>query len=115
MTHARLESFPSPLAGSNTGTGLCDVGHQGLFYEEEFALIYNRARYLHPTLSRFLQRDFIGHKNGPNLYEYVGSSPVSLKDVFDEEVVIDPRGTGSKIRDLQTGRWISKEDFAKRL
>ena len=36
--------------------GLCDVGHQGLIFDKEFGLYYNRARMLHPVFGRFGQR-----------------------------------------------------------
>lgn len=65
--------------------GLCDIGHQGLMHDEETALVYNRARQLHPGLGRFVQRDPAGYIDGPNLYELVRSSPT---------VYLDPSGEG---------------------
>ncbi|TMG65960.1 MAG: RHS repeat protein [Chloroflexi bacterium] len=44
-------------------------------------LYYYRARYYHPIFSRFVSEDPIGFGAGdPNLYEYVGSNPVSYSD-----------------------------------
>ena len=62
---------------------LCEFGHQGLFFDKEFGLYHNRARYLNPTLGRFMQRDRIGYADGMNLYEYVRSNPLRH---------VDPRG-----------------------
>ena len=67
--------------------GICDIGHQGLMHDKEFGLIYNRARYLSPKLGRFLQRDPMGYVDGMNLYEYVGSNPITH---------VDPRGLWDK-------------------
>ena len=43
-------------------------------------LYYYRARYYHPTLSRFISEDPIGYAAGPNVYAYVGGNPVIFKD-----------------------------------
>ena len=43
-----MESFRFVPFGGIRAYGLCDIGHQGLLHDKEFALIYNRARYLHP-------------------------------------------------------------------
>jgi hypothetical protein len=54
-------------------TPLCEVGHQGLFHDEELptagdgaCLIHNRARTLHPGAGRFMQRDPHGTMNASN-------------------------------------------------
>lgn len=69
-------------AGSDPGTPLCEVGHQGLFHDEEFGdrggLIHNRARTL--SMGRFMQRDPLGYVDRMSLYEYVRSAPVALTD-----------------------------------
>jgi hypothetical protein len=39
--------------------GICEFGYQGLLHDEEIGLIYNRARELHPTLGRFMQRNLL--------------------------------------------------------
>ncbi|MFF0151933.1 RHS repeat-associated core domain-containing protein [Micromonospora sp. NPDC005203] len=43
-------------------------------------LYYNRARYYHPMLSRFISQDPIGHAGGGNLYAYAANSPVNYTD-----------------------------------
>jgi RHS repeat-associated protein len=72
------------VAGSTMGiVGTADVGmslgHQGLYHQSE-SLIYNRARFYHPTLGRFVQRDPLGYVDGGNLYEYVRGGPVNWVD-----------------------------------
>ena len=68
---------PTPISrripftgGVNQPYGLNEFGHQGLYHDEESGLIYNRARELHPTLGRFMQRDPLGYVDGGSLYEY---------------------------------------------
>jgi RHS repeat-associated protein len=58
------------------------LGHQGLMHDTETNLVYNRARMLHTTLARFLQRDPAGYVDGMNRFEAVRSSPVSQSDAF---------------------------------
>jgi RHS repeat-associated protein len=50
--------------------------------DPETALYQVRHRAYHPTLGRWMQRDPIGDTGGPNLYEYVGSSPAGLVDPY---------------------------------
>jgi len=59
---------------------LCEFGHQGLAHDDEFALIYNRHRYLSPSLGSFIQRDPAGYVDGMDLYEYMGSNPSDYAD-----------------------------------
>ena len=56
----------------------------GYRYDAESALYYVRNRMLHPALGRWIQRDPIGYKDGPNLYQYVRGRPTRSSD---------PRGT----------------------
>jgi len=68
------------VVGTDQPYGLCDVGHQGLMHDKEFGLVYNRARYFHPTLMRFMARDKEGYIDGMSLYEYQRSYPVGYVD-----------------------------------
>jgi len=79
-----LNSQPGTVSGIDQPYGINEVGHQGLFHDKEFGLIYNRARMLNPRLMRFLQRDPIDYVDVMSLYEYVASNPV---------VLVDPMGT----------------------
>jgi len=60
--------------------GLCGIGHQGLYHDKEFNLIYNRARYLSPKQGRFLNRDPLGYVDGMSFYTYCNSSPLNATD-----------------------------------
>ena len=48
-------------------------------------LYFYRARYYHPTFSRFVSEDPIEFAAGPNLYAYVGGDPISNIDPLGEE------------------------------
>lgn len=85
VTHPRLHSARFSSNGvAGLGPALCEVGHQGLFHDEEFGsqggLIHNRARTLHPRLGRFVQRDPFGYVDGMSLYQYIQSKPVLRMD-----------------------------------
>jgi len=66
------------------GDGLSDVDNEILFagyrHDPESALYHVRFRMYHPTLGRWLQRDRVEYIDGMNVYEYVGSDPISLVD-----------------------------------
>jgi hypothetical protein len=103
-----LHSTPVAVGGAAQPYGLCDIAHQGLPYDKEFLLHYNRARHQDPTNGRFLQAEPLGtplelpatsnrsvshfpwryltkqYRDGMNLYQYVRSAPGHLRD---------PRGT----------------------
>ena len=55
-------------------------GHQGLRYDGESGLVYNRARMLHVVLGRFVRRDPRQYSDGMNLHQYVKSSPLDRQD-----------------------------------
>ena len=59
---------------------ICDIGHQGLMYDKEIDLHYNRARYLESTLGRFTGRDPKEYIDGNNLYEYLRGNPPNGRD-----------------------------------
>ena len=75
-----LESQRVEISGEPAAYSLCDIGHQGLMHDKEFTLIYNRARYLHPRLERFLQRDPKGYVDGMNLYECAQGNRLRYRD-----------------------------------
>lgn len=51
-------------------------------FDSETSLYYNRARYLDPTVGRFVSEDPLRFFAGPNFYTYVSSNPVNLNDPF---------------------------------
>ena len=89
-----------PLSQSLTcnwiGTLFNEFGHQGLLHDEETGLIYNRARFLHPTLGRFMQQDPMGYVDGINLYLDYRNNPVRYRD---------PRGLQATTTDKANGTW----------
>lgn len=66
------------------GTPHSAIGNPSTFtgrqLDEETGLYFYRARYLHPSDGRFVQRDPKEYIDGMNLYEYVQSKPVNMLD-----------------------------------
>jgi len=52
----------------------------GQYYDQETGLCYNRFRYYHPRLGRYLSVDSIGLLGGSNLYLYCGNNPLNRAD-----------------------------------
>lgn len=67
----------TPLPGSAIGNPYMFTERE---YDPESGLYYYRARYYDPVTGRFIQRDPLGYVDGMNLYEYVKSNPINLKD-----------------------------------
>jgi len=77
--------------------GTCDVAHQGLLFDKEFGLYYNRARYLHPTLGRFVQRDYGNeYGDGMSLHGTKGSGMLCRKRIFRQRTG-QGRGRGTRV------------------
>ena len=70
----------SQQAVTNYPHGLCDFGHQGLLFDKEFGLYYDRARYLDPTLGRMMSPDRKDYVDGMNRFEWERSNPVTHLD-----------------------------------
>ena len=67
--------------GSFTGTATGEpYRFEGMRYDLETGLYYDRARYYCPTCGRFLQTDPVGYKADLNLYTYVGNDPTDKDD-----------------------------------
>ncbi|QNP49486.1 RHS repeat-associated core domain-containing protein [Diaphorobacter aerolatus] len=52
----------------------------GQFYDAESSLIYNRHRYYHSELSKYLEQDPMGLSGGLNPYSYAFNSPLNFID-----------------------------------
>lgn len=69
------------------------LGHQGLVHDAETGLVFNRSRYYHPRLGRFVSRDPAGYVDGGSLYQYLKSTPINGMDPsgleFAPEIDID--------------------------
>jgi RHS repeat-associated protein len=70
----------SSQVANSLGTPFNAFGHQGLMHDEETGLVYNRERYLHSGLGRFMLRDPAEYVDGLNLYETEQCSPVDQLD-----------------------------------
>jgi RHS repeat-associated protein len=64
------------IGGSASSNALQYTGRE----HDGTGLYYYRARYYHPTLSRFVSEDPIGLPGGPNLYAYAGNNPIRFRD-----------------------------------
>lgn len=57
------------------------MGHPPRELDSETGVYFYRARYLDPTIGRFVSEDSSGFNSGTvNFYEYVGSSPLNFSD-----------------------------------
>ncbi|MEX2118268.1 MAG: RHS repeat-associated core domain-containing protein, partial [Pirellulales bacterium] len=65
------------------GASIYDWQHGFAAYTvDDTGLLIARRRYLAPNIGRWLQRDALTYLDGPNLYEFALSSPVSVLDPF---------------------------------
>jgi RHS repeat-associated protein len=69
--------------GDTTVTGSSSSTYQYTGRESDgTGLYFYRARYYSPQFGRFVSEDPIGFGDGPNVYSYVRSSPLNLRDPF---------------------------------
>jgi RHS repeat-associated protein len=85
VNHLTYDSFGNVVAQTNPAT-TTRYGFTGRELDLETGLYYYRARYYDGKTGRFLSEDPIGFESGdPNLYAYVGNSPVKLTDPSGHE------------------------------
>nr|WP_271204348.1 RHS repeat-associated core domain-containing protein [Methylopila jiangsuensis] len=79
----RASYEPFGAVRSITGPASLDLRFPGQWFQLEAGLAYNWNRHYDPTLGRYTQPDPLGFVDGPNVYGYVGQSPIRR---------VDPRG-----------------------
>lgn len=75
-----VSAYQYDAFGNPEGDLASGYAYTGREWDKETGLYYYRARYYDPRAGRFLSEDPIGFAGGPNLYEYVGGSPVNFRD-----------------------------------
>ena len=56
----------------------CPFKYQGQYYDSEVELCYNRFRYYHPEIGRYVSQDPIKLLGGFNIFAYVGDTNASM-------------------------------------
>ena len=56
----------------------CPFKYQGQYYDSEVELCYNRFRYYHPEMGRYISEDPIKLLGGFNVFAYVGDTNASM-------------------------------------
>ncbi|MBZ0237961.1 MAG: Hint domain-containing protein [Deltaproteobacteria bacterium] len=65
---------------SDTSPGFQPFGYAGGLYDADTGLVQFGAREYDARTGRWMSRDALGLADGGNVYEYVGSDPINLKD-----------------------------------
>jgi RHS repeat-associated protein len=82
QNHITYNSFGRFVTQTNANIST-RFNYTGREVDGETGLYYYRSRYYDPVVGRFLSEDAIGFAGGdPNLYRYVGNSPVNAIDPF---------------------------------
>ncbi|MBK9118420.1 MAG: RHS repeat-associated core domain-containing protein [Phycisphaerales bacterium] len=81
-------------------------------WDDETGLGYWGFRYYDAVIGRWMSEDPIEEAGGLNLYAFLSNEVTLYVDTDGRRwFVIDPSGRGSKIRDVLTGKWVSKDAF----
>lgn len=87
--------FMNASFGSASSSYTWETLYGAYRYDADTGLYQVRYRFLHSKLGRWLSRDPIGDKAGPNLYCYVLNRAVNEIDWRGLEIIIDPRAPQS--------------------
>jgi RHS repeat-associated protein len=84
----------NPFGGVNsiTGSATNNLRFPGQYFLIEDGLHYNWYRHYDPTLGRYIQPDPLGFVNGPTLYAYAKSAPLTEVDPDGLQVAIPVPG-----------------------
>ena len=80
-----LDTQPVTISSVAQAYGICDVGHQGTFFEKEFRKNYVRTRYWDPVLGRWISPDPFRYIDGNSYFEGLRSNPLSWLDPDGQE------------------------------
>jgi RHS repeat-associated protein len=87
---ARYSYDPYGLATKTEGDLESDFGFTGHFEHRPTSVILTPFRVYAPRIGRWLSRDPLGERAGPNVYSYVRNSPVRLLDPLGLDILDSP-------------------------
>ena len=77
---ARYDYDPYGRTTLVSGTNLSDFQYAGYYMHQTSGLYLTMFRAFDPNTGKWLSRDPLGERIGPNLYQYVGNNPVRYTD-----------------------------------
>jgi RHS repeat-associated protein len=77
---ARYDYMPWGSRVKTEGDLDCDFGFTGFYFHDPSGLNFSRTRAYDSVAAKWLSRDPIGQRGGPNLYGYVGNAPINYYD-----------------------------------
>ncbi len=106
------ETLPGGFDNVPGGMPYGFVGALGVKTDADSGLAYMRQRWYDPLLQRFISRDPIGLRGGPNLYSYVGNSPTNAVDPSGTTFTVNASGAARAVR-VGGAAWTALEMAAK--
>jgi RHS repeat-associated protein len=85
---------PFGAVNSITGSATNNLRFPGQYFLIEDGLHYNWYRHYDPTIGRYIQPDPMGFVDGPTLYAYAKSDPLTKVDPQGRQIVIPIPGPG---------------------
>ena len=77
---AELDAWGQPISENNPDLLYQAIGFQGQHLDSESGLYYNRHRYYHAQVGRYISQDPIGLNGGVNNFAYVEGNPIRYVD-----------------------------------